>query len=270
MRLGFTPYTAGVLDLEDAFRLAFELELEFIELSWDLQELDSRAQPAERVRELSAATGVGTTVHLPFVDLNLASLMPGVRENSVRRVRAGLEYAAAVSASVGVLHTGSVPARHPSVLAAARAALERSLDDVGNLVPVALENLALTGNDLLRGPAELAAAARREGQGNALDFGHAFVEGCTTEPAEALGPGGPGAGDDRLRSYLSGLDRILHLHLHDNDGKTDQHQALGAGRIPWAEHAGFLRGFAGTACLEVAGGEGALRRSVEFVGRLLG
>lgn len=270
MRLGFAPSTAGILDLDDAFRLAVRLGLEFVELAWDLQELEPRLQPADRVRELTAATGVGTTVHLPFVDLNLASLMPGVRENSVRRVSAGLEYATAVSASVGVLHTGLVPARHPRILAPAAVALDRSLKELGCLVPVGLENLALTAHDLLRGSEALARVSGAEGYGNTLDFGHAFVEGYTTEPAEDLGPGGREAGEARLRSYRSGLGRILHLHLHDNDGTADQHRALGQGRIDWASHAGFLSGFDGTACLEIAGGEAALTRSVEFLRDLLG
>lgn len=270
MRLGYAPSTAGILDLEAAFRLAVDLGLEFVELAWDLQEIEPRLQPGGRVRELMAATGVGTSVHLPFVDLNLASLMPGVRENSVRRVRAGLEYAAEVSAVVGVLHTGLVPARHPRVMAGAAAALAHSLDEIASVAPVGLENLALTGHDLLRGPDALAAVSGRDGHANTLDFGHAFVEGCTTEPSEGLGPGGPEAGTTRLRSYQTVLDRIVHLHLHDNDGRADQHLALGEGRIDWQSHASFLSAFGGTACLEIAGGAAPLERSVRFLRGLLG
>jgi len=28
-------------------------------------------------------------------------------------------------------------------------------------------------------------------------------------------------------------DRIIHIHLHDNDGKNDSHLAVGDGVIPW-------------------------------------
>ena len=83
MKLGFTPINAQMIDLEQAFRLAAELELDFVELTFDLQEIEARSQPVQAVRELSRATGVAVSVHLSYVDLNLASLMPGVRENSV-------------------------------------------------------------------------------------------------------------------------------------------------------------------------------------------
>ncbi|HWG84516.1 MAG TPA: sugar phosphate isomerase/epimerase family protein [Deinococcales bacterium] len=266
MRLGYAASTALVLDLDDAFRLAAELELDFVELAWDLQELDPGLQPVERVRELCRATGVGTTVHLPFVDLNLASLMPGVRENSVARVQRGIDYAAEVGASCGVLHTGTVPARHPRVLGGASQALTASLRTLTPHVPVALENTALDYYDLLRGPEELetVTAAAGEGFANTLDLGHAVVEGASTERRGLEG------GLARLDSYLSGLTRVVHLHLHDNDGTADQHRPAGSGSLPWEAKREYLRSFPGTACLEIAGGPEGVRRSVSFLRELLG
>ncbi|HEX2862994.1 MAG TPA: TIM barrel protein, partial [Deinococcales bacterium] len=106
MKLGYSPFTNRLTPLDEAYRLAMELKLDFIELAWDVQELDPRTQPAGAVRELARATGVGCTLHLPFVDVNLASLMPGVAANSVARVQRALDYAGEVNAIVGVLHTG--------------------------------------------------------------------------------------------------------------------------------------------------------------------
>jgi sugar phosphate isomerase/epimerase len=271
MRLGYAPSTAVMLELDAAFRLAVELELSFVELSWDLQEIEPSLQPVDLVRELTRATGVGTTVHLPFVDLNLASLMPGVRENSVARVQRGIDYAAEVGASVGVLHTGLVPARHPLVLSMAAKAVRASLASIVAHVPVAVENLALDYQDLLRGPAELEdlTDAAGPGFGNTLDLGHAHVEGASTEHSDGNGPGGLEAGNSRIHSYESGLSRVLHLHLHDNDGTRDQHRAVGDGKIRWQEHSGYLAGFGGTACLEIAGGADAVRASVRYLRNLL-
>ena len=35
-------------------------------------------------------------------------------------------------------------------------------------------------------------------------------------------------------------DRIIHIHLHDNDGKNDSHLAVGDGVIPWDDVLGIL------------------------------
>ncbi len=271
MKLGFTPINAGILDLDEAFKLASELELQFLELTFDMQEMLPSSQPVQRVLELTRSTGVGVTVHLSFVDLNLASLMPGVRENSVERTRRGLEYAAQVGAFCGVLHSGLLPMRHPLVVARAKELIVRSFSELEPLVPIALENLALTGDDVLRGAEELEAVTNAAGAGfgNCIDVGHALVEGTTTELHDGTGPGGLETGRLRLESYLTGLSNLIHFHLQDNDGQGDQHFALGRGKIPWQMVRTRLEGFTGTVNLEVGPGANAVRESVRFLRDLM-
>jgi sugar phosphate isomerase/epimerase len=269
MKLGFAPINAQMLDLEQAFRLAAELELDFVELTFDLQEIEPRSQPVQAVLELTRATGIGVSVHLSYVDLNLASLMPGVRENSVARTNRGLEYASEVNAIVGVLHSGLIPMRHPLIIPRAREALTQSLSEIAPPVPIALENLALDGYDLLRGPVELEAVTKESGFGNCIDLGHALVEGCTTEVDDGTGSGGLHAGLVRLESYKTGLSNVIHLHLQDNDGSDDQHHALGTGGINWVAQRDWLRSFDGSATLEINGSEAEVRQSVHFLRELL-
>jgi sugar phosphate isomerase/epimerase len=269
MRLGFAPINAQILDIGQAFRLAAELELDFVELTFDLQEIEPRSQSVQTIRELTRATGIGVSVHLSFVDLNLASLMPGVRENSVARTNRGLEYATEVNAILAVLHTGLIPLRHPIIMPRARSALTQSLSEITPLVPIALENLALDGYDLLRGPSDLETVTQAAGFGNCIDLGHALVEGCTTELHDGTGSGGLHAGLARLESYKTGLSNVIHLHLQDNDGSEDQHHALGTGGINWFAQREWLRGFTGLAALEINGGEAEVRQSVTFLRELL-
>ena len=269
MRLGFAPINAQILEIGQAFKLADELKFDFVELTFDLQEIEPRSQSVQTVRELTRATGIAVSLHLAFVDLNLASLMPGVRENSVERSNRGLEYAAEVNAIVAVLHTGLIPLRHQIIMPRARAALRQSLSEITPLVPIALENLALDGYDLLRGPSELEAVSKLAGFGNCIDFGHALVEGCTTEFHDGTGSGGLHAGLARLASYKAGLSNVIHLHLQDNDGSEDQHRALGTGGINWFAQRDWLRGFDGSATLEINGGEAEVRQSVAFLRELL-
>ncbi len=256
MKLGYSPTTASVLELDEAFKLAFKLELDFIELAFELQEISAGTQPPARVGELSRATGVGVSVHLPFVDLNLASLIPKTRALAVERVQRGLDYAAAVGAHCGVLHSGQNPFYHPLAVPLAENALRASLAALHNNVPVALENLALSRADFVRGPEALKSLSDEAGFATCFDFGHAFVEGCAEEEA----------GDALIEHYLDTLGcNIIHLHLHGNDGSADQHLPTDEGRVPYARHAGFLSSFEGTACLEVAGGRDALARSVKHI-----
>ena len=269
MKLGYSPTTASVLELDEAFGLACELELDFVELAFELQEISASTQPPARVCELSRATGVGVSVHLPFVDLNLASLVPKTRALAVERVQRGLDYAAAVGARCGVLHSGQNPFYHPLAVPLAENALRASFAALRSEVPVALENLSLSRADFVRGPEALRRLTLEAGFANCFDFGHAFVEGCTVEGCTQEGAeetGGACAGDALVENYLNVLgSSIIHLHLHGNDGSADQHLPTDEGRVPYARHAGFLGSFEGTACLEVAGGRDALERSVAHI-----
>lgn len=246
MRLAFSPFNAE-MGYEEAFRLAAEEGVD-LEVAYDLHEVLPLPE-AKALRATGEALGVGFTLHLPFLELNPASLIPSVRKLSEERLKRALEFGEALGAKVGVLHTGQVPFRHPMALALAQEALEKTLSALLPLpFPVALENLALSQEDLLQGPEELKALLHRFPQyGFCLDVGHALVE---------LGPTGP-------FRYLEALgDRLLHLHLHDNHGVRDDHLPVGAGRVPWEGLKGLLLGFSATAALEVGGGAEGVRRSL--------
>ncbi len=251
MRLGYSPVTAAMLDLDAAYRLAVELELEFVELSYDLFEAVPQLQSQQQVRELRDATGIGSTLHLSFVDLNLASVAPAARRSAVERTLKGLEYAEAVGSSCGVLHTGRNLIPYPQAAQLAELALEKSLSELsGANVPIALENLALDPGDLIKGPKELQALTERHDMSNCLDFGHAHVEGERK-------------GQRLIGSYLEKMgERLIHLHIHNNYGVNDEHLPTSQGTLLYEGVLQQLTGFGGTACLEIAGGEEAVREAV--------
>lgn len=252
MRLGFSPFNAE-MTYEEAFRLAAELGMD-LEVPYDLHEALPLPDP-KTLRATGEALGVGYTLHLPFVEMNPASLIPSVRALSEERLKRALDFGEALGARVGVLHTGQVPVRHPMALSLAREALEKTLSALLPLpFPVALENLALAEEDLLQGPEELKALLNRFPQyGFCLDLGHALVE---------LGPRGP------LLYWEALGDRLLHLHLHDNHGHRDDHLPVGAGTVPWEKLIPRLKGFSGTAALEVTGGAQGVRQSQARLKRL--
>lgn len=266
MKLGFSPATALMFDLDAAFKLAVELKLDFIELNGDLQEIEPLAQPTKKVRELTHASGLGLTLHLPYIDLNLTSLIPAARRTSVERVARSLEYGAEVGASCGVLHTGMHYYRHPMIDPRASQALNESLEALRDPpIPVALENLALTDYDFIREPEGLEAVTKRFSCHNCLDFGHAHLETQQAWRDEAK------RGEDLITRYQQTLqERIVHLHLHNNDGSSDQHRPTPAGSLDYTRYREFLASFGGTVCLEIAGGEAGIRASVQHMRDLVG
>lgn len=259
MRLGFSPAAGRMLDLEGCYRLAAELELDFIELSHDVHEIAPALQDVGLVRELAAATGVGATVHLSYVDLNLASLSPTARRAAVDRTLQGLEYAHAVDAHCGVLHPGRVYIRHPLVDPLVLEALDASLAALrGSDVPVALENIALSADDAAPDPALHRDFTVRHGLGNCLDFGHAFIQ----ENRE---------GRPLTEEYLKTMTpQLIHLHVHNNHGATDEHLPTDEGGIDYAGLIGHIADFDGTICLEIATGEAGIRATVAHLRGLAG
>ena len=253
MKLGYSAVTAGVVDAGEALELAARHGLD-IELSYDFVEMFPVLPPPEELRQMGRAAGVGFTVHLPFVDLNLASLIEPAWTASVERMLRALEFSERVGARVGVLHTGRVPLRHPVVMERAYEKLRQALERLARPpVPVAVENLALDDEDLLQAPDELVRLVEGagEGFGYTLDLPHAFVQG----------------GEAQIRAYLEAMQAssapLLHLHLHDNDGDRDAHLPVGKGRVPYAAFKDALAGFEGTAALEVSGGAEGVRTSLE-------
>jgi sugar phosphate isomerase/epimerase len=83
-----------------------------------------------------------------------------------------------------------------------------------------------------------------------LDVGHANI----------------GVPKNQTREYLFSLaDRLVHVHLSDNDGTADQHLPLGApakGGVSWRRVAADLKsfGYDGTITLEVFAGERSYRQ----------
>jgi len=255
VRLGFSAVTAGLVDPREAFALAAELGLD-LELSSDLQEIFPELPGARELREMGRAAGVGFTIHLPFVDLNLASVVEPAWATGLERMQRALEFAEAVEAQVGVLHTGRIPLRHPVLIEAAKERLARALERLGPPpVPVAVENLALDRHDLLEEPAELVRLVEDtgEGFGYTLDLPHAYVQG----------------GEAQIHAYLEAMRAsrapLLHLHLHDNLGDRDTHLPVGAGSLPYPAFKEALAGFAGTAALEVVGGAEGVKNSLRVL-----
>ncbi len=249
MKLGFSPLTAG-LDYPQSFDLAAELGL-FLELAYDQHEIDPRLPKAQEVLEMGRAAGVGFTVHLPFIDWNLASLVPSIYKLSLQRTQQAIDFGAEIGASIGVLHTGLIAIRLPLALEHAHYRLGDALGKLQLHIPVALENLGLNGHDLLETPDELVYLLERYPQ-------YSFCQ----DVAHALLQRGP---DGNVEYHHLLQHRLTHWHLCDTPGDWDAHMPCGDGMVDWEWVRTKLAGFEGTVALEVTGGQQGVRRSLELI-----
>lgn len=198
---------------------------------------------------------MGFTLHLPFVELNPASLIPSVRKLSQERLLRALEFGEALGAKVGVLHTGLIPVRHPVAERLAWEALEETLALLRDPpIPVALENLALWEQDLVRGPRNSAAFwSATPTSGSAWTWGTPWWSSGPRGLSATSDPGGPASPPPPPRQPRA----------------AGRPPPRGLGARPLGGACPFLRGFSGTAALEVVGGPEGVRRSVERLAALL-
>lgn len=181
-----------------------------------------------RLRELLAAFSFTPLMHGPFFGVDVAGIDKNISEYSIRCLMHGLEVTAALGGKVMVMHTSYLPQfsrggrrhwfrnwseRMPQVV-------ERA-DRYG--ITLALENTWDDRPEILE---HLAALLPGDGVRFCLDTGH--VNAFSHLP---------------LKKWWEGIgDRVVVIHLHDNDGTSDDHLIPGKGSFDFSELAGYLRG----------------------------
>ena len=131
----------------------------------------------------------------------------------VELVRNRIEMAARLSSDVVIMHAGGAPEWD---------SLRRSLDALEPFARSRNVRIAIENGDfeLIR---QALAAYRPDYLGLCYDSGHGNV--------------GAANGLDHLESLK---DRLISVHLHDNDGSADQHQIPFMGTVNWQRLAGII------------------------------
>jgi sugar phosphate isomerase/epimerase len=176
--------------------------------------------------------GLGISVHTPFSDLNIASLNVPIWHETLRQIEAVIE-GLADHAHIFVIHPGYVS---PLASFCPEKALDKNKQALMKLVQCAKEYQVtatvenMVNEDFLLGrfPYEIE-DMRPDGLGFTFDVGHANTA-------------------DVINSF-SKL-KFDHVHLHDNNGLTDEHLPLGEGNINWKHTMQAFRGYKGIFVLE--------------------
>lgn len=160
------------------------------------------------------------------------------RQAAVKEAAAALDIARRIPAEVFVVHLGTptVQGGENSRTAALRSAEEicRLAEPIG--VRVALEVIPNPISDAQSLVTLLERDLDAPRAGICLDFGHAFLMGDVTDAVETV------------------AEHLITTHVHDNDGKKDDHRVPFDGRIDWNVSLMTMQkvGYDGTYLMELA------------------
>jgi len=187
--------------------------------------------------ELLHSCSTRFSIHTPCRGTNIASLLEPIRRASIEVMKECFVIAAEVNAPL-VIHPGYFAWAEERDKAEQQ--MKRSLNDLNHLsqeysVPFFIENMGNWEYFLLKTPGELPLIGNTA---LALDVGHAHQNKCLSE----------------FLRYPAG-----HYHLHDNRGKEDSHDAVGAGSINFKDVMSAIRKTPIVPIIEVSTYDGVLR-----------
>ena len=165
------------------------------------------------------------TLHGAFFDLSVSSEDGRVRELSCIRMRQSMETAAALSVKAVIFHTNliagfNLPSYLERWLLFHKEFLTELLKEYRG-IQIYMENMFDKTPEMLF---RLASELNHPDFGICYDVAHGNLGPCAMEEWFS-----------RLHPY------IMHLHVNDNDGKADQHRAVGSGSINWAQFDGLMK-----------------------------
>jgi sugar phosphate isomerase/epimerase len=169
------------------------------------------------LKELLPSYDIECSVHTPLSDVNIGSMNPRMREAAMSEVISAIECTGRLGFGPFTLHPGFYTPLGMVNKSAAKAVSRSSLEIIDkaakeNGVLVALENMPDMPISMVTTPEELLASIEGTEIKICFDLGHANTTG-------------------NIESYFALKDRIVNIHIHDNNGKYDQHLAIGNGNI---------------------------------------
>jgi len=184
-------------------------------------------------KQIAETTDLVITIHLPYSDLNLASMNQPIWEETVRQMKACLSLACDF-ARLAVVHPGHLSPLGMQMPDTAWSqnitGIRQICDHAADLdMKIAVENMVNMPALLGRRPEEIAGILEtvdRENVGFIFDVGHANTNG-------------------NVENFLKLKDIIIHAHMHDNHGERDEHLPVGNGTVPWNKVAAGLKDYKG-------------------------
>lgn len=195
----------------------------------------------QTLSELAASYGLSYTVHAPFIGVNISSPSDWLLRAMMRGLKQSIVRASTLGARIWVFHPGSrsvMSNLYPGKdwirnLRSSRQlfkfAEDHGVDATIENVPEPFPFVLKSVEDFGRFYSEIGEEIRLT-----LDIGHANI-------------------NRQVEGFLKEFpDRIVHVHAHDNDGKSDGHLGIGFGTVDWEKTVAMMKkiGYSGTIVIE--------------------
>jgi len=254
MDIGRLSFSSNAV-LEDPFPWVYELE-DIGFTGWEMVQEGSQCLSEDKlpkVQEVLDTTNLVLTLHMPFSDMNLAGLNPGIHGEVLSQMKNYLSLADEL-VELAVVHPGYLSPYGQKVPDRAWDRNIRSIQELCDCakeygIIIAVENMPNFPMIFGREPDEMLRMlddVNRDNVAMTLDVGHANTTGL-------------------LDTFLEKCsDRIKHVHLHDNNGKRDEHLPTGRGNVNWKSVKKELSGYKGRIVTEMSNPEEG-RESFNFL-----
>ncbi len=204
MNIGFSTLALFNKNNQEIVEIARGNDFDMIEL---LSEGPFYRNKIESLKDFS------TFIHAPTVDLNIASINKGIREESVLQIKNVIDMGELIDAEVITVHPGRI-GRNDDKLR--KLAVEIAIESVSELVDysdlvISVENMPNNSSFLANRIDEIEYISEQSGCMITIDTGHANT--CSEC-------------DDFFN-----LKNISYFHINDNNGCKDQHLTLGEGTL---------------------------------------
>jgi sugar phosphate isomerase/epimerase len=213
-------------DLEGFIEFAAKNDFDLVQLSYEaplkwVGEVSKDRR--KRIQTLAKRLGLQICVHSVANAVNVAWTNSRIREESLNQIKEAIEFTHDVGAELLTVHPGWKDLfgyRYPDEAYALAIEGHRELADAASTygIRLGIENMPPLWVSFGTTPEEIKAmiqAVNRDNLGLTLDVGHANILGANA-----------------IEEFVTTLnDKILLIHIHDNDGTRDQHKVIGEGTI---------------------------------------
>ncbi|HKL12358.1 MAG TPA: sugar phosphate isomerase/epimerase [Halanaerobiales bacterium] len=227
MKLGVSTSVYLHNNLKEAIKKIANLNFEYIELWGEPPHLWFENIDYKYLKDIKKELqkrDLKATFHAPAHDVDLTSMNPGIRKESIKQHIKAIEIASFLEANLMVVHTGSY---YPGDKKGSENGKNRLYKSLNKILPyaeqhdiiIALENYPVGENAIFNSPENV---KKILGDFNSkflkitLDIGHANLTKISAV------------------EYLNKLkEEIVHLHINDNFGQADEHLIPGKGNIDY-------------------------------------
>ena len=243
MRLGLSMLFCISEPLSAAVKRLDKIDVEHIELVDEGPHALTNRR-VSMLKKFLKARDLHLTVHAPFADINIASTSPMIRRAILRRLKKSIRLSSQLNPEYWIFHPGLQGAMSKACpgldwkinLESVRELLEEAKE---HDLKIAIENVPDPYPFLLKRTAEFKRFYEDLGGdgselGLTFDVGHANITGETYKFIEEF------------------HDKIVHTHLHDNEGYSDLHLGIGSGNVDWSRFIRVLKkiNYRGTLVIE--------------------